>query len=450
MIPSHISREHIIAAMGCIDRQGIPPGRDSRTYEVWHGGRIYPPKLLISVAHEVATGDPLPSDVFTGGQETNRFLKRLGVRVTLKGGPKSAEAPAKSRPQSQLHTSTLGAASEDIESLSQSFLHSAHLYTWGDLKVEAGLPRPVPGIYVWFFKSIPPGVPTDGCTQREGMTLLYMGISPDSPTSQGTLRNRIRFHYTQHAEGSTLRLTLGCLLEKELGTLLRRVGRRMTFGPHEVRLSEWMKENAAVAWVKHDKPWMVERELIRTLNLPLNIEGNEHHPFCATLRAIRDRARKRGKDLPNLVEMNPSRGVMFLVACVSRKESRLMAARDLYCSDWFRKARAYAEASGNEWFILSAKHGLVAPKQLIEPYNLTLKRMTREQHRAWAAKVLGELKEKCHSGDKVIVLAPQLYRQDLVPALREWGCDVEEPLRGLGIGKQLQWMKRKLESPGSS
>ena len=36
--------------------------------------------------------------------------------------------------------------------------------------------------------------------------------------------NRIRYHFRGNAEGSTLRLTLGCLLIKPLGIELRRVG----------------------------------------------------------------------------------------------------------------------------------------------------------------------------------------------------------------------------------
>ncbi len=45
-----------------------------------------------------------------------------------------------------------------------------------------GKPCPVPqasGVYAWFFNSIPPNVPTDGCVTKDQKTLLYVGISPD-------------------------------------------------------------------------------------------------------------------------------------------------------------------------------------------------------------------------------------------------------------------------------
>ena len=54
-----------------------------------------------------------------------------------------------------------------------------------------------------------------------------------------------------------------------------------------------------------------------------------------------------------------------LVACVSRKTPRPLPAQDLYVSDWFRKASAYARRVADEWYILSAKHGLVSPDTVI-------------------------------------------------------------------------------------
>jgi hypothetical protein len=60
---------------------------------------------------------------------------------------------------------------------------------------------------------------SDGGRRR----LLYVGISPSRAGRHETLRSRIRYHFRGNAEGSTLRLTLGCLLEPILGTRLGRV-----------------------------------------------------------------------------------------------------------------------------------------------------------------------------------------------------------------------------------
>jgi hypothetical protein len=72
----------------------------------------------------------------------------------------------------------------------------------------------------------------------------------------------------------------------------------MTFGPREVRLSAWLAVHAAVAWVEVKAPWEIERHLLSTLSLPLNIEENAAHPFCAELRRLRSEARQRARSLP--------------------------------------------------------------------------------------------------------------------------------------------------------
>lgn len=164
-------------------------------------------------------------------------------------------------------------------------------------------PTPVPavnGVYFWWFKEIPPGVPTEGCLTHEGYTLLYVGISPDKkgkPNSRANLKTRIKTHYSGNAEGSTLRRTLGVLLENESHFPLRRVGSgtRTTF-THlgEQWLDMWMEENAKVCWIPHEEPWVLEETLIATVSLPLNIQGNKH-PFKTVLSAMRSRAMAEAK-----------------------------------------------------------------------------------------------------------------------------------------------------------
>lgn len=58
---------------------------------------------------------------------------------------------------------------------------------------------------------------------------------------------------------------------------------------------------------------------------------------------------------------------IYIVQCVGQKLKRPALARDLYCSDWFRKARAFVESQGAPWFILSAKHVLLCPDEVVEP-----------------------------------------------------------------------------------
>lgn len=134
-----------------------------------------------------------------------------------------------------------------------------------------------------------------------------------------------------------------------------------------------------------------------------------------------------------------------LVSCVNRKHCIPMPARDLYCSDWFRKASAYAMCIADEWYILSAKYGLIEPYEVIEPYCQTLNDMPVVERRAWAGRIWDEFKEKLKSGDHVIILAGARYREYLIKPIQDMGCSVEIPMAGLRIGEQLRWLKQKLE-----
>ncbi len=169
---------------------------------------------------------------------------------------------------------------------------------------------PVPaesGAHGWWFREIPGEIDVSGCEQRDGWTLLYVGISPGPPRADGKpqtpqdLRKRIRYHFgagNASADGSTLRKSLGVLLGDQLGFALRRIGsgKRQTFAGGEAVLTQWMAENAAVSWVLHPEPWFLEAKLVNALDLPLNIQNNERNAFAPTLKRLRkDAAVKAGK-----------------------------------------------------------------------------------------------------------------------------------------------------------
>ena len=104
-----------------------------------------------------------------------------------------------------------------------------------------------------------------------------------------------------NAAGSTLRLTLGCLLGDRLGIQLRRVGsgNRLTFTHDgEAALSHWMAAHAFVAWAETPEPWLWEERALALLDLPLNLHTNGHHAFRPILVAVRAAARTRARTLP--------------------------------------------------------------------------------------------------------------------------------------------------------
>jgi hypothetical protein len=95
---------------------------------------------------------------------------------------------------------------------------------------------------------------------------------------------------------------------------------------------------------------------------------------------------------------------------------------------------------GDRWFILSAKHGLLRPDEVVAPYEETLNTMSADRRRAWASAVCRQLMEVTSPGDTLVFLAGSRYREGLIPELLHRGCKVEVPMEGLTIGRQLQWL----------
>lgn len=182
-----------------------------------------------------------------------------------------------------------------IENACEALLEPEHLYAWGELRDDKSLPPAAAGAYAWYFKAIPDGVPTRGCHRSRRLPLLYVGISPGRPGSKSHLRSRIRYHFRGNASGSTLRTSLGCLLGSELRMRLRRTGtgRSIKFTHSgEAQLRTWLSANARVCWVKHSKPWQVEEAMLTSCSLPLNLEGNEGHPFHDELSELRSKCKR--------------------------------------------------------------------------------------------------------------------------------------------------------------
>ena len=83
MIPENIKREHVIRAIQSVDISGIRKGRKSKKYFLLYNGKHYPPKYLISLANLYVNGIELPSSDFSGGNDTNNFLRSLGFKIVM-------------------------------------------------------------------------------------------------------------------------------------------------------------------------------------------------------------------------------------------------------------------------------------------------------------------------------------------------------------------------------
>ena len=157
------------------------------------------------------------------------------------------------------------------------------------------------GFNAWFFKGIPADTPTEGCFKKDGLTLLYVGISPVRASSQRNLHKRIvDDHCKGPAKTSTLRTSLGVLLVEESGYPLQKISGtdKMSFSPAgEDWLNDWMDKNAFVCWYEHPTPWEIKEQVITAFSPPLNIQGGTH-PFRKTLKGRRVEAKRLAREMP--------------------------------------------------------------------------------------------------------------------------------------------------------
>jgi|APSaa5957512576_1039674.scaffolds.fasta_scaffold00185_3 hypothetical protein len=130
-----------------------------------------------------------------------------------------------------------------------------------------------------------------------------------------------------------------------------------------------------------------------------------------------------------------------LISCVSKKLDGQHRAKNLYISPLFKFNLAYAKLlKADKIFVLSAEYGLLELDKKIDSYNKTLNEMRIRERKVWAEGVLGQLKEKANlDSDEFVFLAGKRYREFLTPEINNY----DVPMRGLGIGRQLKFLKEK-------
>lgn len=120
---------------------------------------------------------------------------------------------------------------------------------------------------------------------------------------------------------------------------------------------------------------------------------------------------------------------VVICQCTGDKRDEAAPAGDIYDeSDYFVKQRAYADLFGDYWFIQSAKHGLLEPGEVIEPYDKHAKDIDNPE--AWAESIADDLESMVPPDSTVDILGGKDYADPLTPELELRAFEVFEPLRG--------------------
>lgn len=138
-----------------------------------------------------------------------------------------------------------------------------------------------------------------------------------------------------------------------------------------------------------------------------------------------------------------------LVSCTKTKRDAASKPRYLYRpSTYFDKASTYAEQEHDEWYILSAKYGLLEPDgSEIEPYDSTLSDFSTAEQQSWAQDVFESLDSRDLLSDEntLVIHAGADYYEALVPLLEDADIDYQIPTKELRFGETLAWYNDHLD-----
>jgi hypothetical protein len=135
---------------------------------------------------------------------------------------------------------------------------------------------------------------------------------------------------------------------------------------------------------------------------------------------------------------------VVLVGCVRTKRTAPSAASELFASPLFEGRRRYAVASGLPWYILSAKFGLLAPDDVIGPYDVYLADQSTGYKNAWGEFVTAQLEqhERDLRGRTIEVHAGAAYVEPLQAPFAARKVMLIAPLARLRQGNNLPGTRR--------
>lgn len=143
-----------------------------------------------------------------------------------------------------------------------------------------------------------------------------------------------------------------------------------------------------------------------------------------------------------------------LIGCGKNKLPHAAPASELYTGPFFKLCKQWISKPGrvDAWGILSAKHGLVLPDQELEPYDLSLDKLSYQKRVAWGQGVRKQLELQWGVNDVIwLILAGAYYRvaldgmpfvEDVIACWTNWRrmAGMKRPQMGIGVIKK--YLKR--------
>ncbi len=131
---------------------------------------------------------------------------------------------------------------------------------------------------------------------------------------------------------------------------------------------------------------------------------------------------------------------IYLISCVKQKKTGQHIANELYISPLFKKMLIHARNNGDKYYILSAKYGLLDAHMKISEYEESLNSKKEIEKKEWADNVFEDIKQNISTNDDIFILGGKNYYYYLEQHLLNNNYNVSIPMKGLSIGRMLQWL----------
>lgn len=140
-----------------------------------------------------------------------------------------------------------------------------------------------------------------------------------------------------------------------------------------------------------------------------------------------------------------TRHIALVVAPRRQRAGTWQASESYAISPLFRRAREYCARSHDEWYLLSAEHGLLAPRQVVGHSERAWGSLSPGERAQWARRTAEALRARCErSGDAIVFVlyGPRQYARLLLrvdPSLA-----IELPLAGMTARERARWFDQRL------
>jgi hypothetical protein len=213
-------------------------------------------------------------------------------------------------------------------------------------------------------------------------------------------------------------------------------------------LPEPFSRAALINWISARRPDVGVSSIAAHIQFATANAGNpgHHNPFAGREPLLRRVGRgqylryRASADDGSTGTVVPS-GRVVLIGSSGAVAAAPLPAAQLFESAGFARAREFAAGSGHPWFVLTAKHGLLDPDDVVAPFDVQLGDQSMGYRNAWGEWVVAQL------GDRVLL--------EGVTVEVHGGVDFAQPLRhplsrrGAALDLQLPgtWQERPSAGP---